>query len=315
MMKVFLSMAAAALMLAAPALAQSYPSKAITMVVPYSAGGSTDVLGRFYADGLSKLLGQPVVVENRAGLSIIGTAVAARAPADGYTILMGNGGTHALNMVMYKTPGYDAEKDFDPVGKVAHGALVIAVNADTNIKSMQELIQRSQSEVINVALPSVASNIINQLLVREGAKLHPIPYKGSADAMNALLGGHVHAIIETAGVAQPHIESGKLVGLGVTSSTESDVLPGIPTVKSQGLNFERLSWFGFFVPKGTSPQVIGTLNAALKTFQMDPATKQKLVSLGFDFVEVGEPEELSAFARKDLENLKQIAADANIVAQ
>lgn len=302
---------------ASPTWAQSYPAKPVRIIMPYQAGGSSDAMGRFFANALGKELGQSFVVENRVGAGgNIGTALAAKAPADGYTLLLGTAATHALNPSMYSSVGYDPEKDFEPIGMLGRVTMAIAAPPGTGVTNIQELIAKSRSAKLDVAIPNTMSNLVQELITRRGGgAMTSVPYKGSAAAMTDALGGHVNVVIDTAAALQPHVASGKFVALGVTSLTPSQVLPGVKPVAEQGLpGFEVTGWFAFFAPKGTSHDVITRLNGALKRVSAQPETHKALLGAGFDTSPVGEPAQIAIFIRDERVKWDRIIKAANIKA-
>lgn len=302
-------------LIAGAASAQDYPAKPVTIITPNAAGGATDSIARFYAEELGKELGQSFVIENvPGGGATIGAGRAARAAPDGYTILMGNGASNALNMLMFKNPGYDAKADFVPLGMLARVAMAIAVPAESGIKDLRELVQKSQTERVNIALPSTMARLINAYLTTNGgSKLNMVPFSGTPDAMAGILGGHVQATIETAVAVKPMILDNKLRVVGVTTQTPSTVLPSAPTVASQGFpEFEMIGWFMFFAPEGTPAPIVEKINAALTKIQSKPETKEKLMSLGYEFAETGTPASLEAFIDSELKKFEPVVVAADL---
>ena len=308
----------AGVLVAGPAFAQTYPSKPVKIIMPYQAGGSSDVMGRFYANALGKELGQAFVIDNRVGAGgNIGTAAAAKSPNDGYTLLVGTAATHALNQAMYSSVGFDAEKDFDPVGLLGRVTMAIGVNPASGIRTLAELISRSKAGKLNVGLPSTMASLVQELLARRGGSaMVSVPYKGSPAAINDLMGNHVQVIVDTAQALQPHINVGKIVPLGVTGLTHSELLPNVKTVEEQGMpGFEVTGWFMLFAPKGTPADIINKLNAAIKKVQANPETSKQLLAAGFDLATAGEPAQLSEFIRSEREKWGAIIKAAGIRAE
>lgn len=204
------------------AMAQTYPTKPIRIVVPYQAGQGTDVATRYLAEHLGRALGQPLVVENRAGAGgNIGAAEAARAAPDGYTLLMGTNGTHVLNQFLYPSMPFDPVKDFEPVALVSTFPMVILANPNAPYKNMADLLAdaKARPDAVNVGLPSTTSRLVQELIQKQsGALMRAVPYKGSGTSMTDLMGGQVLVAIDTASAARPFVASGKLKALAVTSS-------------------------------------------------------------------------------------------------
>jgi len=276
-----------ALLVATPALAQSYPSRPIKIVVAYAAGQGTDIATRFLAEQMAKDLGQPIVIENRAGAGgNLGTAVAAKAQADGYTLTMGTNATHVLNQYLYPKLPFDAEKDFEPIVLVGTFPMVVAVNAGSPLNSVADLVAGVQRKTaaFDIAMPSTSARLVVELLKdRSGVPLVGIPYKGSGNAMNDVLGGQLPAIVDTPTALRGQLAAGKVRAIGVTSSSPSSLVPGVKPVAEQGFNgFEVFAWNGLFAPKGTPPQVITLLNGSMNKVLARPEVRQRLLELGFE---------------------------------
>ncbi len=197
------------------AIGQSYPGKSVKIIVPGQAGGPSDLVGRYYVNLLSKELGHSFYIENRLGSGgNIGTAFAARAPADGYTLVIGNSATHAMNLALYSNAGYDPEKDFVPVGMLGYTSLAIAVSPKLGVRTFAELIAKSKTDKLNIALPSTTATIIHDILVKQGGSaMLGVPFTGAPAAITALLGGHVDAIIDSASSVQQYVTAGTMVPL------------------------------------------------------------------------------------------------------
>ena len=265
----------------------AYPAKPIKIVVAYPAGQGTDIAARYLSEQVAKELGQPIVIDNKAGAGgNIGTAAVAQSPGDGYTLTMGTNATHALNAFLYASVGFDPEKDFEPVALIGTFPMVVAVRADSPLKSAAELVATSRREprAADIAMPSTTARLVVELL-REHTKapLFGVPYKGSGNAITDLLGGQLPVVVDTPTALRPHLASGRLRALGVTSSQRSGLVPGVPTVVEQGIaGFEVIAWNALYAPKGTPPNVIATLNAAFNKVLARPETRNRLLELGFD---------------------------------
>lgn len=265
----------------------AYPVKPIKIVVAYPAGQGTDIATRYLSEQVARELGQPIVIDNKAGAGgNIGTAAVAQSPGDGYTLTMGTNATHALNAFLYASVGFDPEKDFEPVALIGTFPMVVAVRADSPLKSAAELVATSRREprAADIAMPSTTARLVVELL-REHTKapLFGVPYKGSGNAITDLLGGQLPVVVDTPTALRPHLASGRLRALGVTSSQRSGLVPGVPTVAEQGIaGFEVIAWNALYAPKGTPPNVIATLNAAFNKVLARPETRSRLLELGFD---------------------------------
>ncbi|HAX20682.1 MAG TPA: twin-arginine translocation pathway signal [Hydrogenophaga sp.] len=279
--------AACALTTAVAAHAQTYPSRPIKIIVAYAAGQGTDIATRYLATQLSSDLGQPIVIENKAGAGgNLGTELAKQAAPDGYTLTMGTNATHVLNQFLYSKLPFDAALDFEPIALVGTFPMVMAVNSASPITSAAELVSLSKSKPrsADIAMPSTTARLVLELLKdRSSVDLFGIPYKGSGNAMTDLLGGQLPAIIDTPTALRPHLASGKVRALGVTSAQPSGLVPGVKTVAEQGFTgFEVVAWNALYAPKGTPPAIVNTLNAAINKVLMRPETRQRLLDLGFD---------------------------------
>ena len=280
--------AAAVMMMSGQVMAQAYPTKFITMVVPYPPGGATDVIGRVLAQKLSTELGKQVMVENRAGAAgNIGAAVVANAAPDGYTLLMGAMTSHSISAALNpKIARFDMEKSFVPIAIVGHVPLVFTVNPKIKASNLNQLIALAKAKPGGITFAS-AGNGSPQHLAGEvfqrvaGVKMLHVPYKGSGPAMTDLIGGQVDSMIETAPAAQSHIKAGKLRALAVASANHVPTLPNVPTATEEGLKgFEVTSMFGVAAPAKTPAPVVARLNAALKKILSDPAVKSALLAQG-----------------------------------
>ena len=276
--------AAAAL---APAAAQDYPNRPITLVVPYAAGGGNDVMARAAADRMSKTLGQQIVIENRGGAGgSIATRQIAKSAPDGYTLGLGGTGTLAINPTLYQNVGYDPRKDFAPVGLIATSALVVLVNPAVPAKSIAELIALAKEKPgqINYASAGAGSGIhlgSEYFASRAGIKITHVPYKGSGPALTDLLGGHVMIYFSSLPPAITLMNQGKVRALAVTGAKRSALFPDLPTVAESGLpGFEAVLHYGIVAPAGTPRPIIDKLNAALRAAVMSDELKQRIAADG-----------------------------------
>jgi tripartite-type tricarboxylate transporter receptor subunit TctC len=273
--------------LASAAAADDYPSRPVTLVVPYAAGGGNDLMARVAAEQMSKTLGQQVVIENRGGAGgSIATRQVARAAADGYTLVLGGTGTLAVNPTLYAHPGYDPRKDFAPVGLIGTSALVVLVNPSVPAKSIAELIALAKKEPgkLNYASAGAGSGIHLAAALfahMTGTKLTHIPYKGTGPALNDLIGGHVSLYFSSLPPAIGLINSGKVRALAVTGPKRSALLPNLPTVAEAGVpGYEAVLHYGIVAPAGTPQPIVDKLNKALRAAVASPEVEKRLATTG-----------------------------------
>ncbi len=299
----YLAALSASLFASLPAWSQAYPTKPVTIIVPYQAGQGTDVAARLFAEQLSKALGQQVIVDNKPGAGgNIGTAAAARSANDGYTLLMGTVATQTMNEFLYSSVGYDSDKDFAPVILVGMLPMVISANPSFAPGTIPELVAaaKAQPDKLNIALPSTTARIVFELLkARTGAPLFGVPYKGSATAMNEVMGGQVQLTIDTATASRGHVQSGKLKALAITTLKSSELLPGVKSVAEQGFpGFEVTAWNAIYAPRGTPKEIVNRLNAEVAKVLAQPETRQRLMQLGFEPAG-GSPEALATYEKQE----------------
>ena len=283
-----LLLACVATLLAVPlAHAQDYPNRLIMLVVPYTAGGGNDAMARIVADKMSKTLGQQIVIENRGGAGgTIATRTVARSAPDGYTLVLGGTGTLAINPTLHANVGYDPRKDFSPVGLIATSALVVLVHPAVAARSIGELVALARKEPgkLNYASAGPGSGIhlaAELFASMAGIKLTHIPYRGSAPALNDLLGGHVHIYFSSLPPAVGIAGEGKVRALAVTGPQRSHVFPDLPTVAEAGLpGYEAVLHYGIAAPAGTPRPIIDKLNAALRQALASEETKAVLIGTG-----------------------------------
>lgn len=271
---------------AMPALAADYPERPITIVVPYPAGGSADILARTVGQKLSVQIGQPVIVENRAGAgTAIGARFVAEARPDGYTLLLGTVSSQAINPAMSKT-GYDPLKDFVPVSALASIPFVLVANPGVGYASVSDLIAAAKQNPGSISYasagPGTSNHLAGEMLASAAKiKLLHVPYKGSAPALADVLAGHVPLMFDLQTTSLPNIASHKLKALAVTGSQRSSLLPGVPTVAESGLpGFEVSAWFGVFAPAKVPAPVLKKLSAAMARVLEDPVLAQRLRDIG-----------------------------------
>ena len=283
------AIAGAGLLGSSAALAQAYPSKPVTIVVPFAAGGTTDILARIIGQALTTELGQSVIVDNRAGAGgNIGGAMAAKAPADGYTLFMGTVGTHAINASLYKKMPFDPIKDFAPLTRVANVPNLLVANPAQRYKTVKELIAYAKANPgkVNFGSSGNGSSIhLSGELFNSMAKveLTHIPYKGSAPAVTDLLGNQIAIMFDNLPSVIPHVRSGKLRAIAISTAKRSHELPDVPTIAEAGVpGYEAMSWFGLFAPAATPKPVLDKLSGALAKVLANPEVKKKIVDQGGD---------------------------------
>lgn len=257
--------------------AQDFPARPIRLVVPLGPGGGTDILGRNVAQKLGELLRQPAIVENRAGAgSLIGTEYVARAPADGYTLLVGGIFNMVMNGALIKNLSYDPLRDFVPLGYTSAYPFLLLVRADLPASNLAELVKYAKERPGKLTYGSAGMGTLQHvwgtiLFKSLGLDMVHVPYKGAAPAHQDMMAGRLDAIFDNLSAAKQHVQSGRLKGLAVSSSSRAAQLPGVPTVNESGLtNFEGESWFGLFAPGGTPAPVVEALRKALATVIGDP---------------------------------------------
>ena len=285
------AIALAAATLSLGAAAQAYPTKPITIVVPFSAGGTTDILARLVGQYLTTELGQPVVVDNKAGAGgNIGGALAAKAPADGYTLFMGTVGTHAINAALYKKMPFDHVKDFAPLSRVANVPNLLVAHPSQPFKTVPEMIAYAKANPgkINFGSPgNGASPHLSGELFKSMAKveLTHIPYKGSAPAVSDLLGNQIAIMFDNMPSVIPHVRSGKLRAIAISTAKRSPELPDVPTIAEAGVpGYEAVSWFGLFAPAATPKPVLDKLSTALSKVLANPEVQKKISAQGGETV-------------------------------
>ena len=291
-----------------------WPNRPVKIIVAYPAGQSTDIATRYLADKLSRAFGQGFVVDNKPGAGgNIGTAIAARATPDGYTLVMGANGTHAMNPALYPNVGYDAEKDFDAIILTALIPFAISAGPNVPVNSLSELIAlaRSKPGKVDVAFPSVTGQLVLEMLKQRDVPLFGIRFKGSGDAMTALLGGHVPVLIDT--VAATRTGLGKIKPLAVTTATPMASMPGVKVASEQGLpNFTITAWNTLMVPRGVPMDIQNKLAIEMRKILDLPETQKALGDLGFERAPVLAPAELNAWLREERSNYAHVIKTANM---
>jgi tripartite-type tricarboxylate transporter receptor subunit TctC len=273
--------------LSSAAAAQDYPTRPITLVVPYAAGGGNDIMARTAGDKMSSILGQQIVIENRGGAGgSIATRQVARAAPDGYTLVLGGTGTLAIDPTLYANAGYDPRKDFTPIGLIGTSALVLVINPSIPAHTLKELIAYAKVNPgkLTYASAGVGSGIhlaAEYFRSQAGIEMTHVPYKGSAPALTDLVGGHVSMYFSSMPPAVALVKEGKLRALGVTGLERSPLFPELPTIAEAALpGFEAVLHYGIVAPAGTPKPIVDKLNAALRQAVMSDDMKQKLAADG-----------------------------------
>ncbi len=296
--------------LAAAAKAEDYPSRPITMVIPFAAGGPTDVLGRVVADRMSQLLGQQVVVENVGGAGgMTGVQRVAQSPPDGYTIALGTVGTHAQNQTLYKRPLYNAATDFTPVALMAQVPLVLIARKDLPANNLQEFIAYAKANQSKMSFGSAGAGSATHLgcvllNAAMGVDIQHVPYRGTGPAMQDLAAGRIDYLCEIVTTALPQIQGGTVKPIAMLSLDRSPVLPNLPTANESGLSkFEAYTWNAIFLPKGAPREIVNKLHDAIAETMKTPAVKNCLEGLGVVIVppEKETPEYLDQFVKSEIE--------------
>jgi tripartite-type tricarboxylate transporter receptor subunit TctC len=302
------------------ALAQAYPNKPIKAVVPFAAGSATDQIGRAFAQKMSEVLGQPVVVENKAGVSgMLGADAVAKSAPDGYTILIGTNSTNAaLKSLMKKLP-YDQDTAFAPVAYMGSVPLIVAVNNDVPAKNLKELVDLAKAKPTQITFASASTS---QLVSTEvlssmtGIKMTNVPYKSGPAAMTDLIGGQVNLFTADFAVMLPQIKAGKIRGLAVTSTQRSKAIPELPTVnEALGLkDYELIAYFAVFAPAGTPADIVTKLNTAVNAAAADKTILERFSALGFETAPAS-PEALAQRSKAETAKWAKAIRDAKIEPQ
>lgn len=298
--------------------AQVYPNKPIRLIVPYAAGGGTDISARVIAKHVADALGQPVIVENRPGAgTLLGTAIVAKAAPDGYTLVYGSV-THTIVPALYKEKmTFDAVKDFTPISQIATFPFVFLVQSQSKIKTVKDLVAAASAEPGKLNYASVGNgtgtNLTGEMfkLLSKTTLVH-VPYNGSGPAMNALLGGQIDVAISDPPPAMPHIRAGNLRALAVTTATRSRSLPDVPTIAEAGVpGFDFTSWWGVFGPANLPPPIVERLQREFAKALEQPDVKSSLAS--FSAEPVGStPEAFAATVKSEVEKFDKVVKAANI---
>jgi tripartite-type tricarboxylate transporter receptor subunit TctC len=308
--------AIAGLAFAATAGAQPYPSKPIKIVVPFAVGGIADTFGRAIGAKLGETWGQPVVIENKPGAGgNIGADFVAKSAPDGYTLVMGNIGTHAVNQSLFKSMPYDTLKDFVPIAHVLDAEGLLVVNPSVNAKTVPELVALARSQPGKMSYASGGLGTTSHLageLFKSMAKVDivHVPYKGNSPAITDLLGGQTQMIFATMPTVLPQVKAGRLRAIAVIGPARTSALD-VPTVAESLPGFEVSNWIGLFAPAGTPPEIVARVNAEVQKIMRSPEIEKRLETEGAQFIPTT-PQSFAAFQRAEAEKWAKAIHDANI---
>lgn len=305
------ALSAAVLALAQNAVhAQTYPTKPVRLIIPFAPGGATDLLGRLVAQRLNERLGQTVIPDNRTGGGgNIGAELVVKSPADGYTIMVA-GIPHAINMSLYKKVNYDLATDLTPITNLATFPSMIAVHPSMPTRTMKELVAvaRSRPNALNYgASPGSPNHLVMELIgVLTGARMVHIGYKGAGPAITDLVGGHLHVSSLGFPGAMPHVKSGRLRPIAVTSAKRSSLLPELPTIAESAIpGFDVNSWYGIFGPPRLPTDIVAKLNTEIRSFMGNDELKAKLSAVGAE-VDTNNPPEFAQFVRSEIDRWAKV---------
>ena len=298
--------------------AAAYPQKTIKIISPFAVGGIADNFSRVIAQNLTRSWGQTVIVENRTGAGgNIGADIVAKAPADGYTLVMGNNGTHAVNVSLFATMPFDPVRDFTPIVRVIEAEGVLVVHPSVPAHTVQDLLKLARADPGKLSYGSGGLGTTSHLageLFKSLAKvdLTHVPYKGNAEAINDLIAGHTQVAFATLPTALPFVRDGRLRAIAVIEAQRSSVLPNVPTVAESGLpGFDVKNWIGLFGPAGLSPAIVDKLNQEVIRIMRLPDVQPQLASAGARFAP-NTPAEFGQFAQAEMRLWAKVIKDANI---
>ena len=315
-----LAVAAAALAAAGPAAAQArkYPDHAITFIVPFPAGSATDQLARVVAEHVSRAVGQSVIVDNKPGANgTIGTAAAAKAPADGHSFLIATSTTHAANASLYRRLPYDPIKDFAPVTRLGEIPFVMLVNPAVPADTAQKFVAHVKANPDKLAWGSGSSGSLipgHALVTANGLRMTHVPYKGVQPAMTDTMGGQTQLVFADLSSGVPQVKAGKLRALAVTSATEHPMLPGVPPMSVVVPGFEMTAWFAMYAPAATPQAAVDKMNQWVRAALADPTVQAKVATSGFKLTP-STPAELGLFAAKETLKWAKAVQTAGIQAE
>jgi tripartite-type tricarboxylate transporter receptor subunit TctC len=297
--------------------AQTYPSRQITLIIPFAAGGSNDIVARAIGKQLSEAWGQPVIAENRPGAGgVIGAATVAASPPDGYTLLLVST-TFTINAAIKKSMPFDTARDFTPIAFVARSPLLFVASKDLPVKSAKDALALAKSKPDRITYASAGIGSINQIAAEliaqsAGVKLMHVPYKGGAPALNDLLGGHVDVYVSSMPQVQQLAQSGQVNALAVTSVKRAQLLPDVPTLDESGVpGFDLSSWWGIVGPAGMPPEVVNALNAEINTALNSPEIAKFMASEGAE-AEAMTPQAFGDLIHTEIQRWTKVGHEANI---
>jgi tripartite-type tricarboxylate transporter receptor subunit TctC len=297
-----------------------WPTKPITYIVPFPAGGTTDVLGRLIGQKLGSALGQTIVIDNRGGAGgSLGSEIAARAAPDGYTLLGGTISSHAINVSLYPKLGYDPIKSFTPITLIGTNPVVLVVNQASPYKTLADVVAAAKAnKPLNSASAGSGTSqhlALELLKSKAGIAITHIPYKGSGPAIQDVIGGQVDMMFDTTVVAGPHIESGKLRALAVTSAKRIASLPNVPTVAESGIpglaDYEVISWQAIFAPAGTPRPIVDRLHTEIAKILKEPEMQERIAKLGMQGADMS-TDQVAAFQKAEVAKWAAVIKAANI---
>ena len=320
------SMLGAALALASllgAASAQDFPTRPMTMVIPFAAGGPTDVLGRVIAARMGEVLGQNVIIENVGGAGgMTGSSKVAQARPDGYTMALGTVGTHAQGQTLYKKPLYNAATDFTPVALIAEVPIVLIARKDLPVNDLKEFVDYAKKNQDKMQFGSAGAGsathlgcvVLNSAM---GANITHVPYRGTGPAMQDLISGQIQVMVDQSSNSLPQVQAGKIRAYAQTAAKRSPAMPDIPTAAEAGYPMEVSIWNGLWAPKGTPKDIVDRLNAAAITALADPAVRKRMEELGQDLPtpEEMKPAAFAAFQKAELARWKPILEAAGVKAE
>ncbi len=316
-----LRMLGAASLVAASAAghAQTWPERPVRLVVPFPAGGATDLVARVIAQRVSKDIGQQVIVDNKAGAGgTIGSAEAAKATADGYTLLLTTSSTHAISPHLMSRLPYDPIRDFTPIAHLADAASVLLVTPSLPVKSVAELIAYAKKHPGQLNYASSGNGTIVHLTTeafkaQAGVFITHVPYKGTALAIPDVIAGNVQVLIDAIPSGMPHVKNGRLRALAVTGEKRSALAPELPTVAEAGLpGFSSVTWFGLYAPRGMKPELVSRVHDAFEKAAHTPEVIESLAKLGVEPSPIGSPDKFAAMVSADSQRWARIIRDRKI---
>ena len=315
------ALAAAIFGLAAPASAQDWPARQITIVVPFGAGGSADLLARILAGHMQTKFGQPVVVENRAGAGgSIGTGFVAKAAPDGYTLLLGTVSSIAVNAALYAKLPFDVDKDLQPITQLVSFPNLLIVNPKLNVKTVPELIAylKANEGKVNYGSSGIGTSSHLSVVMFEqaiGTRMTHVPYKSTGDVVNSMLGGNIDLAIDSMTTVWPHAKQGTVRALAVSTPQRSATAPDVPAIAETVKGFEAVAWQGLFAPAGTPKPVVDKIAAEAKRIWALPEVKKALDNVGADPALSDSPEAFAAFTRAERAKWAEVVKAAGVKIQ